>query len=337
MLQHIKDELLNDVDKLIELLSHFGYCNFSVKPKYITFGRNEEGSKKSIVIQREKNEALIVHDYPRNIVCDVFNYVIREKGASFRDVIQAAKQIVGIDENYAPEEKYKPFNGFYHLIKNRTKQEIKTYDESILDKYKPCGNLRFLRDNISLEAQRFFKIGYSVKEQAITIPIYSETGELMGVKCRVNKHVEPGEQKYFYLTESCMMSMTLYGFSHNYEYLEGNTVFIFESEKSVMQCFSMGHRNAVALGSSSISKKQCQMILSLNPSRVVFMHDQGLDFETIKRNIVALKTYGKMKEFSVAYWKPGDDVPSKASASDLGKERFEKALREELVEFEEDC
>lgn len=334
MLQHIKDELLNDVDKLIELLSHFGYCNFSVKPKYITFGRNEEGSKKSIVIQREKNEALIVHDYPKNIVCDVFNYIIREKHEPFRDVIQAAKQVVGIDENYAPEEKYKPFGGFYHLIKNRIKQEVKTYDENILDKYKSHGNSRFLRDGISLEAQRYFNIGYDVESQSITIPIYSETGELIGVKCRRN--CDDCEQKYWF-DVPCQASQTLYGFSHNYEYLEGNTVYLFEAEKSVQQCWTMNYKNALALGSSSISKKQCQMILSLNPARVVFMHDQGLDFEIIKKNIKTLKTYGKMKEFSVSYWRPGDDVPSKASASDLGKERFKKALREELVEFEESC
>lgn len=337
MLQYIKDELLNDVDKLIELLEHFGYCGFSVKPKYMTFARNEEGSRKSIVIQLRDNDALIVHDYPKNIVCDIFNYIIKERGEEFKNVIQAAKKIVGVDSYYAPEPKYRAFAGFYHQIKSKTQTELITYDEAILKRYKPCGNLRFLRDNISLEAQRYFGIGYSVQDQAITIPIYSEDGRLIGIKCRINKDPEENEQKYYYLTDGCQMSQTLYGFSHNYQHLEGaDFVYVFESEKSVLQNFSMNYRCAVALGSSSLSKKQAQMLLSLNAKRYVFMMDKGLPFETIKKNIIALKTYGKMKEFETYWWDPGEDVTPKASASDLGLERFEMALQEELVLYEED-
>lgn len=337
MIQYIKDELLRDIDNLIELLRHFGYCGFSVKPKYISFARNEEGSRKSIVINIRDNPALIVHDYPKNIVCDLFNYIIKEKGETFKDVIQVAKTIVGVEGYYKPQEKRQAFLGFYSRIKKKSVTELVTYDESILDKYVPCGNERFLRDGISLDAQRYFGIGYSVVDQAITIPIYSEIGELLGIKARINKDAEDGEQKYYYLTDGCQMSQTLYGFSQNYQYLESaDTIYLYESEKSVLQNFTFGYRCTVALGSSSISKKQCQMILSLNPHRVVFMMDEGINFEVLKRNITMLKTYGKMKEFEVLWWKPGADVPSKASASDLGLERFEKALREELVVYAED-
>ena len=108
-----------------------------------------------------------------------------------------------------------------------------------------------------------------------------------------------------------------------------------EAEKSVMQLHSLGYYNAVALGSSSISKKQCQMILSLNSERVVFLLDKDLPEEALLKNMKALRTYGKMKEFIIQYWKPGDDVPSKSSPSDLGAARFAKVLREELVTYEE--
>lgn len=339
MLQYIKDELLNDVDKLIELLEHFGYCGFSVKPKYITFARNEEGSRKSIVIQLRENSALIVHDYPRNIVCDVFNYIIKERDESFKNVIQVAKKIVGLDDYYRPEITYKAFGGFYHNIKSKSNTELITYDEAILERYKPCANLRFLKDRISIAAQKYFGIRYSVQDQAIVIPIYSEDGQLIGVKARANEDIAPDsdKQKYYYLTDGCMMSCTLYGYSHNYEYLEGaDTVYIYESEKSVLQNFTFGYRCAVALGSSNLSKKQAQMLLSLNAKRYVFMMDKGLPFETIKKNIIALKTYGKMKEFEALWWRAGEDVPDKSSASDLGLYRFQKALQEELVLYEED-
>lgn len=332
MIDVIKERLLEDPVKIQELLEKYDYHHINIRPTYISFGRSEDSSPKSLVIFLKENPHLIAKDYARNLTLDIFNLIIREKKETFKNVIQAAKQIVGIDDNYAPEEKYKPFAGFYHLIKNRIRQEIKIYDEGILNKYKPVGNLRFLRDGIGIESQQFFNIGYDVESQSITIPIYDEFGNLIGVKCRRN--CDGCEQKYWF-DVPCQESMTLYGFSQNYQYLEGDTVFIFEAEKSVMQCHTMGYNNAVALGSSSISKKQCQMILSLNPEKVVFMMDKGLEIENIRRNIIALKTYGKMKEFTIQFWKPGDDVPSKASPSDLGKNRFEKALREELIEFEE--
>lgn len=337
MLQKIKDELLNDVDKLVAYLEHFGYCNISVKPNYITFGRDIDSSPKALVIYRKDNEALMVKDFARNISYDIFNIVIKEKKYEFKTVISEAKRLTGVDgHNYKDSCSIAPFGGFYSNIKNRSKQEIKVYDENILNKYKHVGNLRFLRDNISLEAQRYFSVGYDIESQSITIPIRDESGSLIGVKCRVNREVSDGEQKYYY-DVPCQMSQTLYGYSENYEYLQGvDVIYIVESEKSVMQFYSMGYRSVLALGCSSISKKQCQMILSLNPKKVVFMMDCGIKPEVLQRNIIALKTYGKMKEFMIQYWNPSEDVPNKASASDLGKQKFEEVLRKELVDYEED-
>ena len=332
MINMIKEKLLEEPIKIKELLELYDYHHINIRSAYISFGRSEDSSPKSLVIYLKDNDALIVKDHARNLTLDIFNLLIKQRGVDFKDVIKAAKKIVGIDDYYRPERTCKAFNGFYAKIKNRTKQELKTYDDSILNKYKPYGNLRFLKDGINLAAQRHFNIGYDVESQSITIPIYDEFGRLLGVKCRRN--CDDCEQKYWF-DVPCQESMTLYGYSQNYQYLEGETVIIVEAEKSVMQFYSMGYQNVVALGSSSISKKQCQMILSLNPKKVVFMMDRGLDFETIKKNMLALRTYGKMKEFIIQYWVPGADVPDKASPSDSGQYKLERALREELVTYEE--
>ena len=55
MLEDIKKELLNNPEKLKEVLEHFGYCNIVIRPTYMQFGRDEESSKKSIVIKLENN------------------------------------------------------------------------------------------------------------------------------------------------------------------------------------------------------------------------------------------------------------------------------------------
>ena len=75
MLEDIKKELLNNPEKLKDVLEHFGYCNIVIRPTYMQFGRDEESSKKSIVIKLENNNWLYVHDYARNIQTDIFSYM----------------------------------------------------------------------------------------------------------------------------------------------------------------------------------------------------------------------------------------------------------------------
>ena len=214
--------------------------------------------------------------------------------------------------------------------KRRTASESKIYDESILNQFSQCGNVRFLKDNISLRTQRFFEIGYDVESQGITIPIRNQFGQLMGIKERFNYDVEDGEIKYFYQSP-CMMSNTLYGYSQNYEFLTGGEVLIFEAEKSTMQCHTYGTRNCVSLGSGSISKKQIQILLELNPKKVIFMHDAGYGLENIMRNIDLLKGYSRFSEIEVGYWDYfGKGYANKVSPSDMGKEKLEYILNNEI-------
>jgi len=152
----------------------------------------------------------------------------------------------------------------------------------------------------------------------------------MGVKARVNHKVNDDEQKYYYLIP-CPMSQTLYGYSQNYNYLSEKDVYIFESEKSVMQCHSYGIRNSVALGSSSLSVTQIKMLLELQPKKIVFMHDKGLDFDVIKKNILLLSKFIRMFEVEIGYWDfTNEDIPNKASLSDLGKERYIYGINNEI-------
>lgn len=79
MLADIKKELINHPDKLKDVLEHFGYCNIVIRPKYISFGRDEKSSKKSIVINLENNEYLYTIDYARNIRKDIFHILLNKE------------------------------------------------------------------------------------------------------------------------------------------------------------------------------------------------------------------------------------------------------------------
>lgn len=331
MLADIKKELINHPDKLKDVLEHFGYCNIVIRPKYISFGRDEKSSKKSIVINLENNEYLYTIDYARNIRKDIFSYIIEQRKVEFIDVLNEVRHTLGITDYYDFFDNKGIFGGFYEKIRKRRTNKVNTYDDSILDCYVNCGNIRFLADNISLLSQKFFKIKYDVESQGIVIPIRNQFGQLMGVKERFNYDVPDGEMKYFYAVP-CSMSQTLFGYSQNYEFLVDNTIYIFEAEKSCMQCYSYGIRNCVSLGSGSISIQQVKMLLELNPKRIIFLHDVGYGLENIMRNIDMVKNYSRFTEVELGYWSYfGRGYENKVSPSDLGKECLENILQNEIT------
>ena len=330
MLKEIKKELLDNPEKLEELLEYFNFYNIHIHQSYISFGRAIDSSKKSIVIRLEKNDYLYVSDYARNINQDLFTYISEQRLVDFKDIISIVRKILKIDDFSIFREPQGIFGGFYEKIRKKNEYTCRTYDESILNKYVALANMRFIRDNITIDAQQFFNIRYDVESQGIVIPIYNQVGELMGVKVRCNYDVQDGEMKYYYLIP-CQMSQTLYGYSQNYNYLVNNVIYIFESEKSIMQCYSYGIRNCVALGSGSISRKQVRMLLELNPKKIIFMHDVGYDLENILRNINMVKNYSRFSEVELGYWDFFDRLyDDKVSASDLGKRELLRIMDTEI-------
>ena len=330
MLKEIKKELLDNPEKLKELLEYFNFYNVHIHQSYISFGRAQDTSKKSIVIRLEKNDYLYVTDYARNISKDLFSYISEQRLVDFKDIIGVVRNILGVDDFSLFNESRGIFGGFYEKIRKRSEYSVRTYDESVLDKYIPLANKRFINDNISIAAQQFFGIRYDVESQGIVIPIHNQIGELIGAKVRCNYEVQDGEMKYYYLIP-CQASQTLYGYSQNYKYLTNNIIYIYEAEKSIMQCFSYGIRNCVALGSGSISRKQVRMLLELNPKKIIFMHDVGYDLENILRNINMVKNYSRFSEVELGYWDFFDRLyDNKVSASDLGKKELLRIIEKEI-------
>ena len=330
MLKEIKKELLDNPEKLKELLEYFNFYNVHIHQSYISFGRAQDTSKKSIVIRLEKNDYLYVTDYARNISKDLFSYISEQRLVDFKDIIGVVRNILGVDDFGLFNESRGIFGGFYEKIRKRSEYSVRTYDESVLNKYIPLANKRFIDDNISIAAQQFFGIRYDVESQGIVIPIHNQIGELIGAKVRCNYEVQDGEMKYYYLIP-CQASQTLYGYSQNYNYLTNNIIYIYEAEKSIMQCFSYGIRNCVALGSGSISRKQVRMLLELNPKKIIFMHDVGYDLENILRNINMVKNYSRFSEVELGYWDFFDRLyDNKVSASDLGKKELLRIMDTEI-------
>lgn len=330
MIQELKKQLLENPENICTLLEEFDFAHITLKRNEIRFARNSDGGHNIRI--RLNDEYLNVTDYVNSIHTDIISYIIKEKHTDFRSVLSAIKRILNLSDDWRPQSRRLIFGGVYEHIIHRTDSSPKTYDESILDEYLKVPNERFQRDNISLEAQMKFGIGYDVCTDRITIPIRDQHGSLMGIKGRRNYETDNEEDpKYLYLVP-CQMSKTLFGYSTNYSSMYGRTVMIFESEKSVLQCASYGYHNAVALGSNSLSEYQAKMILSLNPQKVIFMLDSDLPLENTKRNIDMLRSVAIMRDLQINYfdWTECLELPAKASPSDEGKEVFEYILAENI-------
>jgi DNA primase len=161
------------------------------------------------------------------------------------------------------------------------KQPLKPISENILQYYLPYPNKMFQEDGISLDVQSEFLLGYDPQSNRITIPLLTPAGDLCGVKGRLFGEADEYNPKYLYI-EKTVKSKLLYGLYENREYIKNsNHIFIFEAEKSVLQCASNGIRNCVALGGKSISKTQVELIIRTGCIPIIAL-DKGIELDEIK-------------------------------------------------------
>lgn len=330
MLTEIKEQLSQNTSAIIDLLDYFGFSHINPTSKEIRFARDDSGGQN---ISIRLDSYVYVNDFAKGISGDIFSYIIREKNVTFREVIQKTKQILNLSDDWHPQQRKSLFGGIYDSIARQNREiKLKVYDDSALDQYEKYGNLMFLNDGISLAAQKFWDIRYSIMDNRIIIPIRNEYSDLVGAKGRLNGVPEDDEPKYIY-SIPVMSSQLLYGYSENYQYLYGNDIIVVESEKSVMQAWDFGVRNIVALGSNSLSEKQVKLLLQLQPKRIIIAMDEGLEFEHTKRNVDMIKNFSSIFTPEIWYWDADQDldINPKSSPTDMGKEKFEEIMREQLV------
>ena len=154
---------------------------------------------------------------------------------------------------------------------------LKPIPESILTYYYPYVNDMFANDNISYIVQRLFEVGYDPQTNRITIPVRDELNNLVGVKGRLFiDDLKEGDLKYLYI-EPCNRSRVLYGLNIALSHIQQKGfVYVVESEKGVMQLWSMGIYNCVATGGKKISQAQIDMLSRLCVD-IIFCFDKDVD------------------------------------------------------------
>jgi len=330
----MKEYLKNNPEQIEKILSYYNYHSINITDKEIRCakvgGDNPSGCRIKL------NDNLSATDFTTSYNGDLFGLIATHTGLTYGEVLKTITTMLGkkIEGNYQSEEE-SLFDGFFDSLYIPYEDEEKevTYDESVLDKYNNGYKWfkRFADDGILPSSQVKFKIGFSEESNRITIPHYNEHGEIIGVMGRLDSD-EMTNFKYLPLIPFPKHKY-LYGLYQNKEYIkESKKVYIFESEKSVMQCDSFGVYNTTALGGNQISTTQVEQLLKLGVSEIILCMDEGLMKDAIIRDVDTIKNSLFMRDVKIKimldkenkYMKKG----SKVSPSDQGKEIFEKLCNE---------
>lgn len=223
-----------------------------------------------------KNENLTTINYTREIskgkTADLVNLVEFFRQIPFFEAIRWICSCLGLDYYHSPAqdlpESLKVTKLLMELGDGIDTDEddvpVRPIPEHILSYYKPWLSKLFLKDGISYHTQSVFGVAFDDETNRITIPIYDEIGNLVGVKGRYwSNQVPDGLSKYMYI-EPCPRYKILYGLNQTYQSIrKEGIVYVFESEKAVMQCWSAGIQNCVATGGKRVSQNQIELLTRL--------------------------------------------------------------------------
>lgn len=272
-------------DKIQIILSELKMHHIKNCGSYYTCGFPDGDNPKSVAVYKN---SLNVEAYTRNIqdkngyknilslvmyvknlyivnaikwICDVCGYDIYNQDYKKPKLLELLDEIQSARKNYISTEEVK----------------TRTLDIKVLDTYLNIFSKRFYEDGISYKTQRLFKIGYDLQTHRITIPIFDEVGELVGVKGRFAGDDSLTDSKYIYLY-SCSKNQFLFGLDKTYDYIkEQGIVYVAESEKAVMQGWSNGIKNVVSIGGHQLSSTQVKKLTHLGVE-VCLCYDDKADF-----------------------------------------------------------
>lgn len=251
-----------------------GHIKYHSSGNYFTASNPDGDNKQAIVVYA--NSTLHCDNYTRqmkqdNASTDLFDLVCYCKNLTFFEGLKYICSVIGIEYYHDFSEDIPESLLLTQLIFEMSEsvdqnddKPLKPINPCILSYYKDYVNDMFFDDHIDYETQREFNIGYDEQTNRITIPIFSEIGDLVGVKGRLfKKELSKNDLKYIYL-EPTSRSRVLYGLNKTINFIkEVGRVYVLEAEKGVLQCFSYKDKNAVATGGKNFSKTQIEMLSRL--------------------------------------------------------------------------
>jgi len=317
---------LNNVDNAVKVLLALGFDGEKMEyhrcGNYLTFPRMGGDNKKGMVLYLDK---LHYVGTTSGTSGSIFSLVMDVKKCGFGEAVQYVGSVLGVDSDVPIR---RPFGGFYQNVEDDvTATNIPEISDSCIKFFQGNYSQMFFKDGVDFKSQEFFKVGYSHEDDAVLIPIYSIDGKLIGCKGRRNGVVDMNDR--WFMKYRYPKSKTIYGYSQNYaDIVKADSVFVFEAEKSVMQCRSFGVKQAVAVGGHSISRSQAYYLKALGCKNICIAFDEGVNSDDVRFQASKVKTKDNnvyvVLDKKNKYLRAGN----KDSPSDMGGEIFRKLVKE---------
>lgn len=257
----------------------------------------------------------------------------------FTDIYEVIRGCSYFTEEQKSDDSYRSIKNNYTLKKDR--RELPYYSDKILDVFTKYYPVEWLNDGISKAAMDKFNIRFSFSQNKIIIPHYDAGGRLIGIRGRaLNKEDIENWGKYMPVQienkwYSHPLSLNLYGLNITKENIRRvGVAYIFEAEKSVLQCESFNMPNcAVAVCGSKFNKYALDILIrECHPREIVICFDQEEEpgkqdyFDKLYNLCSKYKVYSN---FSFIYDKE-KLLRLKDSPSDRGEEVFLKLLEKRV-------
>lgn len=332
--QDLKDYII-DNDKIPDVLESLNCGNIISHSTFYSASNPDGNNKVAINVYKD---SLVTIDYTRDIpqtngTSDLFSLVQFFNKCNFFEALKFTCSVIGLDYYDDLTKEIDPAIAYTKMIMQLNKiddaddeddKPVKPISEHILTYYKPYVNDQFANDNIPYNVQRIFEIGYDEQSNRITIPIRDELGALCGVKGRWFGTIPDGVSKYTYI-EPCNKGKILYNLWLAYDFIKKmSCVYVFESEKAVMQAYSYGYYNCVASCGCKITQHQIRTLERISHN-IIFCYDSDITREKIDdiadKFIEETNVYAIIDKQQI-YLKKEEKV----SPTDKGKEVFQKLL-----------
>lgn len=265
---------------------------------------------------------------------DIITLVQHYKDYSFSKALYYICEVCGYsyyhDSKYT-KENIDPCMAFLDSIEPKFEQHdevpLRKIDEGILNMYVPEPNWLFLEEGITCQTQRLFEVGYSIKDNCITIPIRDELGTLVGIKGRTTLDYKALKTSKYWFPVPTPKSQILYGLDKTYEHIkESGKVIVFEAEKSVQKAWSHDIKYSVSIGGHELSETQVLKLERLGVE-VILALDNNITGEEIKEE--AAKFIRRDNLRCLLAFKNKGILGEKDAPIDHGLEFFMKLMNED--------
>ncbi len=320
-----------------DILQHINIVDYISQFIQLTFENGEywglsiftDEKTPSFSVNEEKQ---VFKDFSSGYGGNIIEFIIKKDNCSIKEAYQKIYDWKGVSNTYSPDPLYYKYKNIINsnqkinaLQQNKQKRR-KILDNAILNELVNSPIKEWASENIDIQTQKKFNVGYDSTCQNIIIPIYNHDGNLINLLLRTtNPYYKMfGLSKYIYKYKLGELDF-FYGYNFNKKYIEEKKeIILVEGAKSVMKLSQWGINNVCAILTSHLSEAQFCLLIKWGYD-VVFALDKDVD---IFQNTEIFKLKNFVKVYTLLDRK--NQLGKKDSPCDKGKEMWDELYNNKI-------